>query len=403
MISADKLLAAVGVERQAAAIRRFCPGRLAEFPLPLTPVVLRRDHVEEFYRSAAAVVRWYEALPLETIRSMPALPWTRADEDIEFGAGAIPLMRLDGILTDSGSIRWIEANIGDPSGFGYEYGMVRMLEQTPFMRQLHDAELLCAAPSHRHCVLGRAGVEQPTVILLMDRQHPLNADVELLARSWTELGGPTPSVVDPREPRLEGSTLYAGDRRIDVVVRDTVEEWYGDSYVRDTEQLICAAREGYVEVINPLRTARLESKALLQEASRQIEDVQESYAVSLENAAVVKEACGSPGSWVLKPLWEYGGRGVIFGNDASPDTWRTLLRPAADLRSARCIIQKRIDSQRHRLWVVRDGRPSFEERHLVLSVWVIDGRPCGMLARSASEGAVNVTSGAILHPVAVVD
>lgn len=330
---------------------------------------------------------------------------------------AAPLARLD-TWSVNGVPRFIELNAEAPAGMGYAAILARLFDAEPSAAAVREgvplrtidpviplAATLDAMWRERATRLGISHAPRAAAIVDFAGGGTWPELVALASRLTTKRRPCL--VVDPRELTFDGAELRAGDVPIDLVFRRVL--------VKDLRErpeagaaLLAAYTAGRVCMVNPLRTALLHNKgvfALLRDprveltgADRRFVERHVPRSVVLRGAptdpdsvrrdrdAAREAALRDREAWVLKPLEEHGGAGVVLG-------WRT---PAAEWRAAieaadHHLLQARIPCPRGHFHDARDG--VVHERSAGIDPFLARGRLAGFLCRLAEGELGNVTAG----------
>lgn len=377
----------------------------------------RFHHVVRTVRAAllADLDREDDSLAAAIAIDPTARRWARFDPGYP---SAAPLARLDGWLED-GVPRFLELNAESPAGMGYASVLGRHMLASPAAAAVAAAGIplrsLDPVPRLRRTLAAlwrerarpRGLPERPRVMAIVDFRG---------GGTWPELEWLAAALATPRVPCLlaspdeltfDGETLRAGDVPIDLVYRRALV-----SDLRGRPEASAALLEAYatgrVCVVNPLRTGLLHNKGVfalfrdprvtLSPADRRFVErhVPASHvlpahpsdpdAVRAARDAAIEDALAAPERWVLKPLEEHGGTGVLLGWATPGAQWSAALRTATHH-----LLQRRVGETRRLFHDARTG--AVAARGVSVDPFLLHGRLGGFLCRLTEGELGNVTSG----------
>lgn len=274
---------------------------------------------------------------------------------------------------DTGQIQLLECNAGDPSGLGWVDQQAALLQSLSFFRSNPDQiSTLPIVRSHHRAILEtyrslrsrskeiktREGSfdtrdslpDPPTIAFACAEDSFVRSDHACL-RSFYEAFGETAFLADPRLfQHRPGQGLFFQNQRIDLVIRDTIDEYILDPFWEATEGLRSALAEGSIVVLNPFRSALGDWKGWWEVLSDPIHLAD----LPTETADLLSQvipwtricrplqttspqgqtidlwdfACQEQGSLILKPTDGYGGFGIVIGAKVSAETWLSALTDA---------------------------------------------------------------------------
>ena len=210
--------------------------------------------------------------------------------------------------------------------------------------------------------------ERPRLAVVDAAGTPTASEFRLVAGAAAERGLDA-VVAGLDELRYDGSTLYAGGAPVQLVYRRAL----APDVVAD--DLPAAVRDGAACVVNPFRAVVASSKkilALLQDPRFEYllrGQEAEQIRATLPWTRILRPGRATYGPWrfdlltfvsdnrerlVLKPADDYGGRGVILGNETDQATWDGTIEaqaPAGDF-----IVQEYVAIPEEMFPMVEDGR-----------------------------------------------
>jgi hypothetical protein len=214
--------------------------------------------------------------------------------------------------------------------------------------------------------------------------------------------------------------VYDGSRL--VVQGEPVELVYRRALAPETagSDLLAAARDGRVCIVNPLRASVVSSKkilAVLQDPRFEhllSGDEADRIRATLPWTRVLRPGRATYGPWtfdlisfvsdnrerlVLKPASDYGGRGVMLGNETEQDEWDATIEahaPAGDF-----IAQEYVAIPEEMFPIVENGRVQMRLKRFNINPFAIGGRYAGMLTRISDQAVINVTAGGGILPTVI--
>lgn len=380
-----------------------------------TPLVLPAAELRRWQRRLARfhrVIRVVRARLLDDLERGGALatslgipPFDQELARVDPGyRSAAPLARLDAFPGDPP--HFVELNAEAPAGMGYAEALagvfrthpgwsdrLRHLDPFPALRQT-----LVGIHRERAALRGETPARRPAVVIVDEPGGGTAPELRLLRDRLRAAGHPA-EVAAPSELGFDGRRLCAGDVPVDILYRRLLVKDLRERPER-AEALLHAYRAGAVCMVNPLRTALLHNKgifALLHDPRTPLAPADRAFVTRLvpETAVLLgpggaearEEARREPEGWVLKPLDEHGGSGVVLGWTLPRADWERAV-DTADHH----VVQRRVPGAWGRFLDARDGR---EHRRLVgLDPFLCRGRLAGFLCRVAEAELANVTAGA---------
>lgn len=380
-----------------------------------TPLVLGAGELRGWQRRLARfhrVIRVVRARLLEDLErggelaagiGIPAFDQALARIDPGYRSAA-PLARLDAFPGDPP--HFVELNAEAPAGMGYAEALadvfrthpgwsdrLRHLDPFPALR-----DTLVAIHRERAALRGEASTRHPAVVVVDEPGGGTAPELGLLRDRLRAAGHPA-EVAAPRELEFDGDRLRAGDLAVDILYRRLLVKDLRERPER-ADALLSAYRAGRVCMVNPLRTALLHNKgifALLHDDATPLTPVDRAFVRRfVPETAVLLGAGGAPArerarrepeSWVLKPLDEHGGSGVVLGWTRTRADWERAV-DGADHH----VVQRRVAGAWGDFLDARDGR--VHRRLVGLDPFLCRGRLAGFLCRVAEAELANVTAGA---------
>jgi hypothetical protein len=292
------------------------------------------------------------------------------------------------------TVRFLELNAGDPSGMGWLAGFGKTLREhslwRPFFSQGGEGFDLFSA--HRKALTERLGGSTSARLgFLCAENSTVASDIASLAAEYTESGWPA-QVLEPRKLSFQADGVFHEGGRYDVLFRDTYEELFWPPYQDVGPQLTGQTKKGNLLLLNPLCATLWDSKTLWSELAG-VPDVPTT--VPLEKWVQT----GGKQHWVLKPAFDYGGRGVLCGFACTLEVWKKGLEKARN-SGVPWVVQEAARTPKVEVPILGDdGRVAYGKSYLTWSAYFNNGRFSGLMARSSSDPVVNVHNGGSIFPV----
>lgn len=325
--------------------------------------------------------------------------------------------RLDAFLDSRGSFHFVEYNAESPGGLLYGHCLSEIFLEMEVVQQFAKRYPLRAVPIRMkilenllHCYREWGGMLRPQIAIVDWAEVSTRAEFEL-AREYFASQGFDVIIVDPRQLEFRNHKLWAGDFRIDLVYKRVVT---GELLSRCGlgHPLIRAARERAVCVVNSFRVHMLFNKAIF----ALLDDPQNEGLFTSEEVGALRDhipwtrlfragfttyqgrridllefAVALREQLVLKPVGDYGGRGVTLGWECSDERWQQAMR---DALGAAFVIQERVEVREELFPRMIDGRLEISKYYLDCDpyTWSTEGA-AGAGVRLSSSALLNVTSG----------
>jgi hypothetical protein len=330
-----------------------------------------------------------------------------------------PVSRLDAFfITSRDELRFTEYNAEVPAASAYSDAFSEVFYGLPVMREfMHRYEVRSLSTRHHvmHALLdayaqwlGRR--EIPQLVILDWREVPTYSEFRLFV-DYFHSQGIDCVIADPREMEYRNGTLYAGNFRVDliykrVLITELVQRGGMDHPV------IRAVRDNAVCMVNPFRCKILYKKSSLAVLS----DERNEHLFGLEELRAIEDHIpwtrtmaerhtvhdGLPVDlipyiikyrerFVLKPIDEYGGKGIVLGWLVDSQGWENAVQTAL---TEPYIVQERVEIPWEPYPSLVDGRVQVSNRMLDTAPFAFYGEYMdGCLTRLGTDPLLNVTAG----------
>jgi hypothetical protein len=329
--------------------------------------------------------------------------------------------RLDAFLSGY-ELKFLEFNADSPAGTGYTdilheglrttIALPRVTQEfetaySPILPELLDTLL----DAYAHVRGARPELpERPRLVLADTAASPSVPEFRIICAA-ARARGLTADPVTLDELSYDGSTLWAGGEPVHLVYRRALVEEL------DQTDLVAAARDGRVCIVNPFRARVANNKKLL----ALLADPRFAHLVQGEEAEVIARTVPwtrilrpgpvSYGSWtidllsfvadnrerlVLKPASDYGGHAVALGMETDQETWERIIAEHAE--AADFIVQEYVPVPEEMFPVIEDGHVQMRLKRFNINPFGIGGRYAGSITRISDRAVVNVSAGGGLLP-----
>jgi glutathionylspermidine synthase len=331
------------------------------------------------------------------------------------------ICRLDAFLTGY-DVKFLEFNADSPAGIGYtdilheglttaiDLPRVRQEFETAYRPMLPELiATLLDAYAHvrrRHTDLPEA----PRLAVIDAAGSPAVPEFRIVCAAAQRQG------LDAVHGALadlayDGSTLRVHDEPVQLVYRRALLEDL------DQADLVAAARDGRVCIVNPFRARVANNKKLF----ALFQDPRFAHLVEGDEAEVIDKTIPwtrvlrpgrvSYGSWtidllpfvadnrerlVLKPASSYGGRNVALGIETDQARWEETIATHAE--RADFVVQEYVPVPEEMFPTIEDGHVQMRLKRFNINPFGIGGRHAGSITRISDQAVINVSAGGGLLP-----
>jgi hypothetical protein len=337
----------------------------------------------------------------------------------------VRIARLDAFLQGY-DVKFLEINADSPAGIGYtdvlHAGLAQAIPELPRVRDEFELRYEAMLPELIGTLLDAYGhararrpelPERPRLALLDVGTPPALPEFRIVCAA-ARAAGAEAEIGTVEDVVYDGSRLRLGGEPVELVYRralldDLVE---GD--------LLAAARDGAVVVVNPFRARVANNKklfALLDDPrfSHLVEPAErEAVRATIPWTRVLREGKVTYGEWVvdllafvadnrerlvLKPASEYGGSGVALGMETAQPDWERVIDAHAGLEDF--VVQEYVPVPEEMFPAVEDGRVRMELKRFNINPFGLGGRYAGMITRISDRAVINVSAGGGLLPTVI--
>ncbi|MGH2970148.1 MAG: hypothetical protein ACRDK0_13970 [Solirubrobacteraceae bacterium] len=331
------------------------------------------------------------------------------------------ICRLDAFLTGY-EVRFLEFNADSPAGIGYTDILFEGLSESidlPRVRQEFDTAYLPMLPeligtltdAYAHVRARHKDLpERPRLALVDAAGSPSVPEFRITCAAARAAGlEATHGTLD--ELRYDGSALTLRGEPVELVYRRALLEDI------DQSDLVAAARDGRVCVVNPFRARVANNKKLFAlfsdpRFSHLIQgDERDVIDATIPWTRVLRPGRTNYGDWlidllpfvadnrerlVLKPASDFGGHNVSLGMETPQERWETIIE--AHAARADFIVQEYVPVPEEMFPTVEGGHVQMRLKRFNINPFGIGGRYAGSITRISDRAVINVSAGGGLLP-----
>jgi glutathionylspermidine synthase len=331
------------------------------------------------------------------------------------------ICRLDAFLQGY-DVKFLEFNADSPAGVGYTdilFEGLRATIQLPRVRQEFDTAYTRILPelittlrdAYAHVRATRTDLPETPRLALVDADGSPSVPEFRIICAAAKAAGLTADHATLDEVAYDGTTLRVKDEPVQLVYRRALLEDL------DQSDLVAAARDGRVCLVNPFRSRVANNKKLF----ALFQDPRFTHLIEGEEADVIRDTIPwtrilrpgpvTYGHWtldllpfvadnreklVLKPASDFGGHGVSLGMETKQDAWERIIGEHAD--RADYIVQEYVPVPEEMFPVVEGGHVQMRLKRFNINPFGIGGRYAGSITRISDRAVINVSAGGGLLP-----
>jgi uncharacterized circularly permuted ATP-grasp superfamily protein len=388
----------------------------------LRPHIVTRSQYTEVTEAAKTIAQAFEklvthALVDEELLKVFGLTETEAKlARIDPGYSRLCVTsRLDAFVTET-DFQFLEYNAETPAGVADQMQLEKILFGLDPIKDLLRRHKHWRPEPHRELLRALLAAysewggerQDPNIAIVDWKGVATESEFRVLQRYFAAEGSST-IICDPRELRYEAGHLMAGDFRIDILYKRVIIHEFIEQ-CGDAHPLARAYQDGRVCMANSFRTKIAHKKA----GFAILSDSRYAGLFTPEETAVFRKhipwtRCVKRGQttfrgaehdlvkliqqererFVLKPNDDYGGHGVFFGWEASPNEWQDAISFALDRPY---VVQERAAISTIPFPTFGD-RVGMENMFVDFNPFLFHNEPEGALIRLSSSSLLNVTSG----------
>jgi hypothetical protein len=331
------------------------------------------------------------------------------------------ICRLDAFLQGY-DVKFLEFNADSPAGIGYTDILFEGLKSSidlPRVRQEFDTAYTPMLPeliatlleAYGHVRANHTDLPANPTLALVDTERSPSVPEFRITCAAARAAGLTAIHTTLANLTYDGSTLHADGEPVQLVYRRALLEDL------DQGDLVAAARDGRVCIVNPFRARVANNKklfALFQDArfahliqGDELEVIQK----TIPWTRILRPGRVTYGTWtidllpfvadnrerlVLKPASSYGGKQVALGMETPRDVWEEII--AAHAERADFIVQEYVPVPEEMFPTIEDGHVQMRLKRFNINPFGIGGRHAGSITRISDRAVINVSAGGGLLP-----
>jgi len=388
----------------------------------LRPHIISRSQYDEVCRAASIIAAAVEKMVAQALVDDDLLallgPTERETQMARIDPGYSRLCvssRLDSYLSDAG-FQFLEYNAETPAGVGDQMQLEQvlfplahikaLLAERPHWRPQPHRRLLSALVAAYREWGGEA--ERPH-IAIVDWKGVATESEFFVLRDYFVAEGYETIIADPGELIYDGSRLWRGDFRIDIVYKRVIIHEFLER-CDEKHPLALAYTDRNVCLVNSFRSKLAHKKASFAVLSdpafepmftpteigifrrhipwtRRVRRGQTTFHNSEQDLIPLMRQ--ERNRLVLKPNDDYGGHGVFLGWESTADEWEHAIQIALERPY---VVQERVSLQKMPMPRFTD-RVRMEEMFIDFNPFLFDNEVEGALIRLSTSSLLNVTSG----------
>ncbi len=335
-------------------------------------------------------------------------------------------------IPETGELKYLEFNCGDPSGMGWHDNLLEMFLELPVIKELqkkYEVIVDWLVKSHFTIFLrkyrqwcenkGIEPLEKPNIAFVCWNESTILSDFLSFVEYYKQMGH-NAHFADPRDFDYDGKTLTLKGQPIHLIYRDALDDFILDEFWEKSQPVLNAYREGNVCFVNPVSAATGDWKSILEilsdpqydsifspeerEAHRKhipwtrtlLEGKTDYKGKEIDLVSFVRN---HKNEFVLKPNDGYGGFGILVGISSNQREWEDLMEKSFR-EGTTYTAQELVNIPKEKFPVMEgDKLQGFEDKNVNINFWSHDGNFAGSFVRAAAGTIINIHQGGGLVPV----
>jgi uncharacterized circularly permuted ATP-grasp superfamily protein len=386
----------------------------------LRPLFLDQETYTKICSASSVVMRSFRVLADRLMtdsnfrRKLNLTPEAEETIQIDTGFGAADVSaRLDGFLGPEGTFYFVEYNADSPGGIGFGDVLAEVFLSLPIMKEIFSQSFHVEAIPVRQRTFEallnayrRWGGKDLPSIAIVDWKGAPTYNEFLIMQEQFQRNRCSAIIIDPSELELRNEVLYANGQPVQLVYKRVVAneliERCGLSH-----PLIQAVRTNKVCMANGFAVQMLFNKMLFAFLSdpaygfetpelsqhipwtRVVQECKTNH--EKNNIDLIPYIAEHREKFVLKPVSEYGGKGVVLGWECSQEEWSSAIQSALN---SSYVVQERVPISKEFYPSFVEGKISMDFRYFDLDPYIWEGiHPEGCGVRLSRAALLNVSAG----------
>ncbi|HEX6509942.1 MAG TPA: hypothetical protein VF221_20130 [Chloroflexota bacterium] len=388
----------------------------------LRPRFIDREHLDELTRVSRILARLLERVGEHLLECDERLGLVGASEQerdlwsVDPGYGGLAITsRLDSFMMGNRP-HFVEYNAESPASIGFCDCLTEVFTASPAMqawahrgrlRRFEARRALLDALLWAYETYGGRG--KPTIGVIDWENVLTQRDFELCAEYFRDAGIDA-IIADPRRFTYRDGKLFHGDLHVTLIYRRVLLHELLER-ASEAQPVLQAYRDGAVCMVNSPRSKLLHKKAvfaLLSEGRLELEITAEEQDVLDSTIPWTRPLVDGrtlyDGAWTdliglvrdnrsrfaLKPVDDYGGRGVVLGWETPQEAWEQSIEGALEKHY---IVQERVEVPHGEFPIWRDGRLENVSMLVDTDPLLFRSELRGVLTRISADPLLNVSAG----------
>jgi uncharacterized circularly permuted ATP-grasp superfamily protein len=335
--------------------------------------------------------------------------------DTGFGAADVSA-RLDGFFGSEGTFYFVEYNADSPGGIGFGDVLADVFLSLPIMNEISQSFHAEAVPVRQRTfealmnAYHKWGGKDLPSIAIVDWKEAATYNEFIIMQEQFQRNGCSVTIADPSELELRNGILYAAGTPIQLVYKRVVANELIERCGLN-HSLIEAVRTHAVCMANGFAVQMLFNKilfAFLSDPAHEVVSAElrplidqhipwtrtvQEYKTIHQNREIdlIPYIVEHHEKFVLKPVSEYGGKGVVLGWECNQEEWNAALQSAI---TSSYVVQERVPVSKELYPSYVEGRLSLDFRYFDLDPYIWEGiNPEGCGVRLSRAALLNVSAG----------
>ncbi|MFZ7133774.1 MAG: glutathionylspermidine synthase family protein [Eubacteriales bacterium] len=330
----------------------------------------------------------------------------------------LPIARIDFFYNEeTDNFKFCEFNTDGTSAMNEDRELVRILGETSILKKMHQHfhirsfELIDSWVDEMITIYKSSpfASSQPTIAII-DFLDKATIDEFKVFQNGFERKGFKTIIADIREVVYKNACLMYRNTKIDLVYRRAVTTEMNRHFDK-IKGFIEACKSGNVCIVGPIKTHIAHHKLIFK-----ILHMEQTHLFLKENEVNfirkhipytdhlsgnhVDKIIKAKNNWIIKPIDDYGSKGVYAGLDFTQQQWEKMV---LDCSNKDYLVQEYCHPFQSEFPVFRNGSIRFEKYNNITGVYVYNGKMKGILSRAGQRAVVSGINSGVTLPTFIVD